>query len=218
MTWRYLNDGLVTHTHTHQKPSFITYSECTISKSKCFLLSSIVLSKPHCLITWLYIPSTAAKGPLVNAFRPTFWGLECFYSNSSKNLGSLGNLGPVHESCTLFIGIHGNLGPVQVLWRSYVELCVFSKIQCIFPVFFDGEPQNSSRWSSFFGGISENGELDSGFAFLGVFLKQMIAIEIILHKVTVFKKHWYLQWFLHVPQFERWRFSDTYVKYTQSPR
>ena len=32
-----------------------------------------------------------------------------------KNLGILGNLGPVHESCTLFIRILGNLGPVQVL-------------------------------------------------------------------------------------------------------
>ena len=30
-------------------------------------------------------------------------------------IGILGNLGPVHESCTLFIGILGNLGPVQVL-------------------------------------------------------------------------------------------------------
>ena len=32
-------------------------------------------------------------------------------------------------------------------------------------------------------GISENGEPDSGFALLGVVLKQMIAIEIILHIV-----------------------------------
>ena len=45
-----------------------------------------------------------------------------------------------------------------------------------FPWFFNGEPQNSCRGSSFFGGISENGEPDSGFAFLGAF-KQMIAIE-----------------------------------------
>ena len=123
----------VSNTHTHIKNLFASH---TISKAKCFLLSSIVLPKPHCLITWLYIPSTAAKGPLVNACRPTFWGLECFYSNSSKNLGSLGNLGPVHESCTLFIGIHGNLGPVQVLWRSYVELCVFSKKKMHFPCVF----------------------------------------------------------------------------------
>ena len=36
-----------------------------------------------------------------------------------KNLGILGTLGPVHEL--------GNLGPVQVLWRPYVELCLFSK-------------------------------------------------------------------------------------------
>ena len=33
-----------------------------------------------------------------------------------KNLGILGNLGPVHESCTLFIRNLGNLGPVQVWW------------------------------------------------------------------------------------------------------
>ena len=37
-----------------------------------------------------------------------------------KNLGILGNLGPVHESCTLFIGILGNLGPVQVLFPSVI--------------------------------------------------------------------------------------------------
>ena len=52
-----------------------------------------------------------------------------------KNLGILGNLGPVHESCTLFIGILGNLGPVQVLWKSYVKLCcLFEKIA--FPLCF----------------------------------------------------------------------------------
>ena len=39
----------------------------------------------------------------------------------------------------------------------------------IFPVFFDGEFQNSCRGFSFFGGIFENGEPDSGFALLGVF-------------------------------------------------
>ena len=42
---------------------------------------------------------------------------------------------PVHESCTLFIGILGNLGPVQVLWRSYVKLCcLFEKMHfpCVF--------------------------------------------------------------------------------------
>ena len=36
-----------------------------------------------------------------------------------KNLGILGNLGPVHESCTLFIRNLGNLGPVQVLWLQW---------------------------------------------------------------------------------------------------
>ena len=37
-----------------------------------------------------------------------------------QNLGILGNLGPVHESCTLFIGILGNLGPVKVLFPSVI--------------------------------------------------------------------------------------------------
>ena len=146
-----------------------------------------------------------------------------------KNLGILGNLGPVHESCTLFIGILGNLGPVQVWWAfsifeitkpaqaqdsqesgagsmhrpkipleflgilglcmnpalcssgflGILGLCrfyeglmwhfvVYSK-KCISPVFFDGEHQNSCRGSSFSGRISENGELDYGFAFFRVF-------------------------------------------------
>ena len=63
---------------------------------------------------------------------------------------------------------------------------VYSK-KCIVPVFFDGEPQNWCRGSSFSGGMSENGEPDSGFALLGVSLRQMIAIEIILH--TVYSKN-----------------------------
>ena len=50
-------------------------------------------------------------------------------------------------------------------------------------MFFDGEPQNLCRGSSFSGRNFENGEPDSGFALLGVFLRQMIAIEIILHIV-----------------------------------
>ena len=36
-----------------------------------------------------------------------------------KNLGILGILGPVHESCTLFIRIPGNRGPVHVLWLQW---------------------------------------------------------------------------------------------------
>ena len=39
---------------------------------------------------------------------------KTFRNYQARNLGILGNLGPVHESCTLFIGILGNLGPVQV--------------------------------------------------------------------------------------------------------
>ena len=37
-------------------------------------------------------------------------------------IGILGNLGPVHESCTLFIRNLGNLGPVQVLFPSVILL------------------------------------------------------------------------------------------------
>ena len=37
-----------------------------------------------------------------------------------QNLGILGNLGPVHESCTLSIRNLGNLGPVQVLFPSVI--------------------------------------------------------------------------------------------------
>ena len=121
-----------------------------------------------------------------------------------KNLGILGNLGPVHESCTLFIGILGNLGPVQVLWRSYVKLCCLFEKKCIFPVFFDGEPQNLCRGSSFSGRNFENGEPDSGFALLGVFLRTDDCNRNHF-TYSVFKKHWYLQWFLHVPHFVRWR-------------
>ena len=36
-----------------------------------------------------------------------------------QNLGILGNLGPVHEPCTVFIRILGNLGPVQVSWLQW---------------------------------------------------------------------------------------------------
>ena len=63
------------------------------------------------------------------------------------------------------------------------ESMLFIRKKCMFPVFFDGEPQNLCRWSSFSGRNFENGEPDSGFALLGVFLRQMIAIEIILHIV-----------------------------------
>ena len=44
------------------------------------------------------------------------------------------------------------------------QIMLFFSKKCIFP-----EPQNWCRGSSFSGGISENGELDSGFALLGVF-------------------------------------------------
>ena len=39
---------------------------------------------------------------------------SCKDNKVQKSLGMFGNLGPVHESCTLFIRILGNLGPVQV--------------------------------------------------------------------------------------------------------
>ena len=82
-----------------------------------------------------------------------------------------------------FLGILGLCRFYEGLMLNYV---VDSK-KCIVPVFFDGEPQNWCRGSSFSGGISENGEPDSGFALLGVSLRQMIAIEIILH--TVYSKN-----------------------------
>ena len=44
---------------------------------------------------------------------PRFFGT---LSGSFQKSWILGNLGPVHESCTLFIRILGNLGPVQVWW------------------------------------------------------------------------------------------------------
>ena len=53
--------------------------------------------------------------------------------------------------------------------KAVCEIILFVQKTCIFPVFFDGEPQNSCRGSSFSGRISENGEPDSGFALLGVF-------------------------------------------------
>ena len=82
-----------------------------------------------------------------------------------------------------FLGILGLCKFYEGLMSNYV---VYSK-KCIFPVFFGGEPQNWCRGSSFSVGISENGEPDSGFALLGVFLRQMIATEIILH--TVYSKN-----------------------------
>ena len=103
-----------------------------------------------------------------------------------KNLGILGNLGPVHESCTLFIGILGNLGPVQVLWRSYVKLfCLFEKMHfpCVFSWWTSELVQrvfifwwNFWKWRTGF-----------WFCIIGCFLRQMIAIEIIIH--TVYSKN-----------------------------
>ena len=99
-----------------------------------------------------------------------------------------------------FLGILGLYRFYEGLMWNYV---VYSK-KCMFPVFFNGEPQNSCRGSSFSSRISENGEPDSGFALLGVFLRQMIAIEIILH-IVYSKNIGIYSGFWHVPQFERWR-------------
>ena len=120
-----------------------------------------------------------------------------------KNLGILGNLGPVHESCTLFIGILGNLGPVQVLWKSYVKLCcLFEKMH--FPcVFWWWTSELVQRvfifWWNFW-------QWRTGFWFciIGCFFKTDDCNRNYF-TYSVFKKHWYLQWFLHVPQVERWR-------------
>ena len=103
-----------------------------------------------------------------------------------KNLGILGNLGPVHESCTLFIGILGNLGPVQVLWRSYVKLCCLFEKMHFLCVFWWWTSELVQRvfifWWNFW-------KWRTGFWFciIGCFFRQMIAIEIILH--TVYSKN-----------------------------
>ena len=135
---------------------------------------------------------------------PRFFGtIKQDPDKDPKNLGILGNLGPVHESCTLFIRILGNLGPVQVLWRSYVKLCcLFEKMH--FPcVFWWWTSELVQRvfifWWNFW-------KWRTGFWFciIGCFFKTDDCNRNYF-TYSVFKKHWYLQWFLHVPQVERWR-------------
>ena len=53
---------------------------------------------------------------------PRFFGTIRDPDKVPKNLGILENLGPVHESCTLFIRILRNLGPVH-------ESCTFLGIK-----------------------------------------------------------------------------------------
>ena len=120
-----------------------------------------------------------------------------------KHLGILGNLRPVHESCTLFIGILGNLGPVQVLWRSYVKLCcLFEKmqfpfvfwwwtselVQRVFIILWNFWKWRTGFWFCIIGCSFKTDDCNRNY-----------------FTYSVFKKHWYLQWFLHVPQVERWR-------------
>ena len=101
---------------------------------------------------------------------PRFWGtIRQDPGKVPKNLGNL-----------------GNLGPVQVLWRSYVKLCcLFEKMH--FPcVFWWWTSELVQRvfifWWNFW-------KWRTGFWFciIGCFLRQMIAIEIILH--TVYSKN-----------------------------
>ena len=49
---------------------------------------------------------------------PSFFGT--IRQDPGKVPKDLGNLWPVHESCTLFIRIFGNLGPVQIWWASSI--------------------------------------------------------------------------------------------------
>ena len=118
-------------------------------------------------------------------------------------VGILGNLGPVHESCTLFIGILGNLGPVQGLWRFYVKLCCLCEKMHFPCVFWWWTSELVQRvfifWWNFW-------KWRSGFWFciIGCFFKTDDCNRNYF-TYSVFKKHWYLQWFLHVPQVERWR-------------
>ena len=120
-----------------------------------------------------------------------------------KNLGILETLGPVHESCTLFVGILGNLGPVQVLWKSYVKLCCFFEKMHFPRVFWWWTSELVQRvfifWWNFW-------KWRTGFWFCIIGCVYKINNW---HKnyftYSVFKKHWYLQWFLHVQQIERWK-------------
>ena len=70
---------------------------------------------PKILMNKVQDSCTGPRFPRIPRFSGTLPG-SCLIV--PKNLGILGNLGPVHESCTLFIGILGNLGPVQVLFPS----------------------------------------------------------------------------------------------------
>ena len=49
------------------------------------------------------------------------------------------------------------------------EIMLFFRKKCIFPVFLMVNLRIPAEGLHFFGGISENGEPDSGFALLGVF-------------------------------------------------
>ena len=116
----------------------------------------------------------------------------------SKNLGILGNLGPVHESW--FLGILGLCRFYEgVMWK-YV---VYSKKMHVPCAFWWWTSEFVQRvfifWSKFW-------KWRTGFWFciIGCFFKTDDCNRNHF-TYSVFKKHWYLQWFLHVPHFERWR-------------
>ena len=77
--------------------------------------------------TKCWISCTGPRFPRI----PRFWGtIRQDPDKVPKNLGILGNLGPVHESCTLFIRILGNLGPAQVWWAfSIIEVTKHAQAQ-----------------------------------------------------------------------------------------
>ena len=73
---------------------------------------------PRFLMNIVQDSCTGPRFPRIPRFFGTLSG-SCLIV--PKNLGILGNLGPVHESCTLFIRNLGDLGPVQVLFPSVIK-------------------------------------------------------------------------------------------------
>ena len=73
---------------------------------------------PRFLMNKVQDSCTGPRFPRIPRFLGTLPGSSLIVP---QNLGILGNLGPVHESCTLFIRNLGNLGPVQGFVTSKME-------------------------------------------------------------------------------------------------
>ena len=92
---------------------------CTGAAFTTTNVESLFLQSSHALCTYISRPDhcTGPRFPRILRFLGSLLG-SCLIV--PQNLGILGNLGPVHESCTLFIRNLGNLGPVQVLFPSVI--------------------------------------------------------------------------------------------------